>query len=81
MDRGEIDSAVVPDELWDVLPGYLVFRTLIAGRPPTTETVRALVDEVLISEPHPQPQRLTKTSPPTDGASASPTRDSSRVTM
>jgi len=47
-DRGEIDQAVISDEIWDVLPGYLVFRFLIPGRTPTDETVRALVDEVLI---------------------------------
>lgn len=46
--RGEIDAAAIPDELWDVLPGYLVFRSLIPGRPPTEETVRALVDDVLL---------------------------------
>lgn len=46
--RGEIDAAAIHDELWDVLPGYLVFRSLMPGHPPTEETVRALVDEVLI---------------------------------
>jgi hypothetical protein len=48
VDRGEIDEAMISDEIWDVLPGYLVFRFLIPGRPPTDETVRALVDEVLM---------------------------------
>jgi AcrR family transcriptional regulator len=48
VDRGEIDEAVISDEIWDLLPGYLVFRFLIPGRPPTDETVRALVDEVLM---------------------------------
>lgn len=47
-DRGEIDAEVISDEIWDVLSGYLVFRFLIPGRPPTGETVRALVDEVLM---------------------------------
>jgi AcrR family transcriptional regulator len=46
--RGEIDVGVISDEICDVLPGYLVFRSLISGRPPTDETVRALVDEVLL---------------------------------
>jgi AcrR family transcriptional regulator len=46
--RGEIDAASVSDEIWDVLPGYLVFRYMIPGRPPTEATVEALVDEVLI---------------------------------
>ena len=48
VNRGEIAAAAVHDELWDVMPGYLVFRSLIPGRPPTEETVRALVDDVLI---------------------------------
>ena len=46
--RGEIDAAAISDELWDLLPGYLVFRSLIPGRPPTDETVQALVDDVLM---------------------------------
>lgn len=46
--RGEIDATAIGDEVWDVLPGYLVFRSLIPGRPPTEETVLALVDEVLL---------------------------------
>lgn len=48
VNRGEIAAAAVHDELWDVMPGYLVFRSLIPGRPPTEETVRALVDDVLM---------------------------------
>jgi AcrR family transcriptional regulator len=48
VDRGEIDRAAINDELWDLLPGYLVFRSVIASRPPTSHTVRALVDEVVI---------------------------------
>jgi AcrR family transcriptional regulator len=48
VNRGEIDAAAIHDELWDVMPGYLVFRCLIPGRPPTEETVRALVDDVLM---------------------------------
>lgn len=48
VERGEIDAEVISDDVWDVLPGYLVFRFLIPGRPPTGETVRALVDEVLM---------------------------------
>ncbi|OBB27114.1 TetR family transcriptional regulator [Mycolicibacterium peregrinum] len=48
VNRGEIDAAAVHNELWDVMPGYLVFRSLIPGRPPTEETVRALVDDVLM---------------------------------
>jgi len=47
-DRGEIDAAVISDELWDLLPGYLIFRIIMPSRPPTEHTVQALVDEVLI---------------------------------
>jgi AcrR family transcriptional regulator len=46
--RGEIDEAAISDELWDVLPGYLIFRSTIQNRPPSKDTVRALVDEVLM---------------------------------
>ncbi len=48
VDRGEIAEAAITDELWDLLPGYLIFRCIIPGRPPTPDTVRALVDEVII---------------------------------
>jgi AcrR family transcriptional regulator len=48
VDRGEIDRAAINDELWDLLPGYLVFRSVIANRAPTHQTVQALVDEVVI---------------------------------
>jgi AcrR family transcriptional regulator len=49
LQRGEIDAAVViNDELFDLLSGYLAFRAVIAGQPPTTETVRMLVDDVLM---------------------------------
>jgi AcrR family transcriptional regulator len=47
-DRGEIDPSVISDELWDVLPGYLIFRIIMPARPPTRETVRVLVDEVIM---------------------------------
>jgi AcrR family transcriptional regulator len=46
--RGEIDAGAISDEIWDVLPNYLVSRFLIPGRPPTDETVRALVDDLLM---------------------------------
>ncbi len=48
VDRGEIDEAAISDELWDVLPGYLVFRSIIPGRPPTPHTVQRFVDDVII---------------------------------
>jgi hypothetical protein len=46
--RGEIDAEAIRDGIWDVLHGYLWLRFLMPGRPPTDETVRALVDEVLM---------------------------------
>jgi hypothetical protein len=48
IDRGEIDGAAVDDELWDLLPGYLTFRSVLPNIPPTRRTVQALVDDVLL---------------------------------
>lgn len=48
IDRGEITHEVIDDELWDLLPGYLIFRSIIPGRPPTRRTVQAFVDGFLI---------------------------------
>lgn len=48
VDRGEIDESAIIDELWDLLPGYLIFRSLIPNRLPTRHTVQALVDNVII---------------------------------
>lgn len=48
MDRGEIRADAITDELWDLLPGYLIFRSIIPDRPPTRRTVQALVDGFLI---------------------------------
>ena len=48
VDRGEIDAAAINDEFWDLLPGYLIFRSIIPSRPPTPHTVQALVDDVII---------------------------------
>jgi AcrR family transcriptional regulator len=48
VDRGEIDAAAVSDELWDMLPGYLLFRCIISGRPISQHTVQAVVDDVII---------------------------------
>jgi AcrR family transcriptional regulator len=48
VDRGEIDATAITDELWDVLPGYLIFRFIFSGRPPTRHTVQVLVDDVII---------------------------------
>jgi AcrR family transcriptional regulator len=48
VDRGEIAEAAFTDELWDLLPGYLIFRSIIPNRPPTPQTVQVLVDDVII---------------------------------
>lgn len=48
VDRGEINAAAINDELWDLLPGYLTFRSLIPNTAPTHETVQTLVDNVLL---------------------------------
>lgn len=48
VDRGEITQDALDDELWDVLPGYLVFRAVIPNRPPTRRTVQLLVDDVIM---------------------------------
>ncbi len=48
VERGEIDAAAVSEELWDVMPGYLIFRSIWSGRPPNRRTVQSLVDDVII---------------------------------
>ncbi|CQD10184.1 TetR family transcriptional regulator [Mycobacterium lentiflavum] len=48
IDRGEIAKDAFVDELWDLLPGYLIFRSLIPDRPPTRHTVQLLVDQFLM---------------------------------
>jgi AcrR family transcriptional regulator len=48
VDRGEIRASAVTEELWDVLPGYLIYRTVLSGNTPARETIHNLVDNVLI---------------------------------
>lgn len=48
VERGEIDGAAITDDLWDVLPGYLIYRCVLTGRSPSPRTVRDLVDNVLV---------------------------------
>lgn len=48
VERGEITPAAIHDDLWDLLPGYLVYRAVIQNRPATTRTVTALVDDVIL---------------------------------
>lgn len=47
-DRGEIHPSRIDTDLWDLLPGYLLFRFLVPGRAVTADTSRALIDEVLL---------------------------------
>lgn len=46
--RGEIDAAAITEDLWDVLPGYLIFRSIWSGRAPSRRTVQSLVDDVMM---------------------------------
>jgi AcrR family transcriptional regulator len=48
VERGEIDGSTIAEDLWDVLPGYLIYRTVLTGRSPSRQTVQDLVDNVLI---------------------------------
>lgn len=48
IDRGEIAAEAVDDELWDLLPGYLIFRSIIQGQPASRRTVQLLVDDVVL---------------------------------
>ena len=48
VDRGEITKDAITDELWDLLPGYLIFRSIMPGPPPTRRTVQLLVDQFLV---------------------------------
>lgn len=55
VDRGEIRPEVISNEIWDVFPGYLVFRAMVPGHPPTRTTLLALVDEVILPSLRRQP--------------------------
>jgi AcrR family transcriptional regulator len=48
VDRGEIRASAITEDLWDVLPGYLIYRTVLTGNTPPRETIHNLVDNVLI---------------------------------
>ena len=48
VDRGEIKASAVTEDLWDVLPGYLIYRSVLTGRAPSRRTIKDLVDNVLI---------------------------------
>ena len=48
VDRGEIKGTAVTEDLWDMLPGYLIYRFVLSGRAPSSSTVNDLVDNVII---------------------------------
>ncbi|MDT5136915.1 MAG: hypothetical protein QOD58_1177 [Mycobacterium sp.] len=48
VDRGEIAEAAITEELWDLLPNYLIFRVILPGRAPTSQTIQALVDDFIM---------------------------------
>jgi AcrR family transcriptional regulator len=48
VDRGEIQASAITEDLWDVLPGYLIYRSVLTGNPPASRTIHDLVDNVLI---------------------------------
>ena len=48
VNRGEIEASAITEDLWDVLPGYLIYRSVLTGRAPSSRTVQDLVDNVLI---------------------------------
>ena len=48
VDHGEIEASAITEDLWDVLPGYLIYRSVLNGRAPSSRTVQDLVDNVLI---------------------------------
>jgi len=48
VDRGEIKRTAVTEDLWDMLPGYLIYRSVLSGRAPSSSTVNDLVNNVII---------------------------------
>ena len=46
--RGEIEVSAITEDLWDLLPGYLIYRSVLTGRAPSRRTIQDLVDNVLI---------------------------------
>jgi AcrR family transcriptional regulator len=48
VDRGEIEASAITDDLWDMLPGYLIYRSVLTGRAPSARTIEELVDNVLL---------------------------------
>ena len=46
--RGEMNLTTLSPDLWDIMTGYLTFRIVLSGRPPTEATVVALVDQLMM---------------------------------
>jgi AcrR family transcriptional regulator len=46
--RGEIDAAVISEQLWDLLPCYISQKMTLHGHPVSSELLTALVDQVLM---------------------------------
>lgn len=47
VDRGEVRGKV-NEEFWDLLPGYLIYKTILTGRAPSRRAVQHVVDTVLM---------------------------------
>jgi AcrR family transcriptional regulator len=52
VDRREIERDVIDNELLDLLPGYLTFRSIVSGWQPTGCTVRALIEDMILPGLH-----------------------------
>lgn len=48
VDRGEIEASAITEDLWDMLPGYLIYRSVLTGRAPSGRTIQELVDNALL---------------------------------
>ncbi|MBX9642109.1 MAG: TetR/AcrR family transcriptional regulator [Mycobacteriaceae bacterium] len=48
VDRGEIAQDAIIDELWDLLPGYLIHRSILPNQQPDRRTVQSLVDGFIL---------------------------------
>jgi AcrR family transcriptional regulator len=48
LDRGEIEGSAIAEDLWDVLPGYLIYRSVLTSRASSQHTVEDLVDNLLM---------------------------------
>ena len=46
--RGEIEASAITEDLWDVLPGYLIYRSVLTGRAPSRSTIEDVVDNLLM---------------------------------